>query len=143
MQKNKLISLLCPAAFFLFGIYIYISALSFRSSDKTFPKLIAVLIIVISIVDFIVELRRAEHKDRFKDVRFVRLLLSIALMFAYVFLLKKIGFFLDTVLLTSLAMLLLDYEKPKWIPVYSISISGVVYIIFGILLKVPLPTLFL
>lgn len=52
MTKNKLIALLCPVAFFIFGIYIWVATMSMSSRDATFPRLVSYVIIVIAVIDF-------------------------------------------------------------------------------------------
>ncbi len=143
MTKNKLVSLLSPAAFLLFGIWIKVSTLSMSKRDATFPSLVSYVIIVISIIDLISELRKAEHKDRFKDTSLLRVLACVAAMFLYVFLLKKIGFFLDTVLLGAFIMWVLGYQRYKILAACAVGIAAVVFGVFYGLLNVPLPTLFL
>ena len=59
------------------------------------------------------------------------------------FLLKKIGFILDTLLLTSYTMFALGYRNWKLLPVASVVITAAVFGVFYGLLNVPLPTLFL
>ena len=100
MTKNKLVSLLSPAAFLLFGIWIKVSTL-------------------------------------------LRVLACVAAMFLYVFLLKKIGFFLDTVLLGAFIMWVLGYQRYKILAACAVGIAAVVFGVFYGLLNVPLPTLFL
>ena len=143
MTKNKLVSLLSPAAFLLFGIWIKVSTLSMSKRDATFPSLVSYVIIVISVIDLISELRKAEHKDRFKDTSLLRVLACVAAMFLYVFLLKKIGFFLDTVLLGAFIMWVLGYQRYKILVACAVGIAAVVFGVFYGLLNVPLPTLFL
>ena len=111
--------------------------------DATFPSLVSYVIIVISVIDLISELRKAEHKDRFKDTNLLRVLACVAAMFLYVFLLKKIGFFLDTVLLGAFIMWVLGYQRYKILAACAVGIAAVVFGVFYGLLNVPLPTLFL
>lgn len=143
MTKNKLISLLCPTAFLIFGIWVRVEAAGMTKRDAMLPKLVAYAIIAISIIDFIVEWRKENHKDRFENVNWIRLLECLAAMFLYVFLLQKIGFFLDTLLLTAFTMWVLDYKNYKILAVSSIIITVAVFVVFKVLLRVPLPTLWL
>lgn len=143
MSKDKLISLLCPLAFLIFGIWMRIACLAFQSRDAVFPTMIAYVTIIISIIDFISEWRKLEHKDRFAGVNFVRLIACVAAMFVYVFLLKKIGFLLDTMLLGGFVMWILGYHRWKILIPCAILISAVVFGVFYGLMRVPLPTLFL
>lgn len=143
MTKNKMIALLCPLAFLIFGIYIRVATMSMSSRDATFPNLVSYVVIVISIIDFISVWRKKEHKAIFAGVNFLKLFECLAAMCVYVFLLKKIGFVIDTFLLTSFTMYALDYKNWKLLPIISVIITAAVFGVFYGLLNVPLPTLFL
>ena len=143
LNKNKIISLIAPVAFLAFGIWVYLSTRTMRGTDGTFPSMVAILIIAISIVDFIVELRKDNHKDRFADVNWIALLSSLAAMCLYVFLFKKIGFFFDTLWLTAATMLILGYRRYGVIAISSVLITGAVFGVFYFLMHVPFPTVIL
>lgn len=53
MNKNKIISLISPAAFLLFGIWVRYSAASMTKRDAMMPIIVAYAIIIVSIIDFI------------------------------------------------------------------------------------------
>lgn len=143
MTKDKLTALLCPVAFLVFGIYIRIASISMAERDAVFPNLVAYVVIVISVIDFISVWRKKEHKPIFSGVNFLKLFECLAAMCIYVFLLKKVGFIIDTFLLTSFTMYALDYKNWKLIPAIAAIITAVVFGVFYGLLNVPLPTLFL
>ena len=143
MSKNKLVSLLCPLVFLAFGIWIKVSTLSMAKRDRMFPSLVSYLIIICAAIDFISEWRKLDHKDRFKGVNFVRLIACVAALFLYVFLIKKIGFFLDTLILCIFLMRLLGYKRWVVLIPAAIGITAAVFGVFWGLLNVPLPTIFL
>lgn len=143
MSKNKIISLLCPIAFLIFGIWVRISAMSFQRRDAIFPIMVAYVTIVIAILELISEMRKTEHKDRFKNVNFGCLGACIVAMFLYIFLLKKIGFFIDTTLLCAFTMWALGYRRWKMLVPSAILISALVFGAFYGLMRVPLPTIIL
>ena len=117
--------------------------MSMSSRDATFPNLVAYVILVVSVIDFISVWRKKEHKAIFAGVNFLKLFECLAAMCLYVFLLKKIGFLIDTFLLTSFTMYALDYKNWKLLPVIAAIITAAVFGVFYGLLNVPLPTLFL
>lgn len=143
MNKNKLIALSSPLVFLVFGIWIRVSTLSMTKRDSVFPNLVAYMVIVVSIIDLIFVYRKTEHKNRFQGVNTLKLFQSLAAMFLYVILLKKIGFIIDTLLLSAFTMWTLDYRNYKLLPLISVLITAVVFFIFYYLLKVPLPTIWL
>ena len=73
----------------------------------------------------------------------MRLLACIAALFLYVFLIKKIGFFLDTLILCIFLMRLLGYKRWVVLIPAAIGITAAVFGVFWGLLNVPLPTIFL
>ncbi len=143
MTKNKIISLMCPVIFLAFGIFIKVSASSMSARDASFPNLVAYLIIGVSIIQLIVDFRKKDHKDRFQGVNFLKIAECVAAMCLYIFLLKKIGFFIDTLLLTAFTMYALEYKNYKILAVSSVIITIVVFAVFKWLLRVPLPTIWL
>lgn len=143
MNKNKMIALTSPLVFLVFGAWIRVSTLSMTKRDSVFPNLVAYLVIAISIIDFISVYRKSEHRNRFQGINAPKLFQSLAAMFLYVILLQKIGFVLDTLLLSAFTMWVLDYRNYKRLPLISVLITAAVFIIFYYLLKVPLPTLWL
>ena len=143
MNKDKMIALSSPLVFLVFGLWIRFSTLSMTKRDSVFPNLVAYMVIIVSIIDFISVYRKSEHKNRFKGINVPKLFESLAAMFLYVILLKKIGFVVDTLFLTAFTMWVLDYRNYKRLPLISILITAAVFIIFYYLLKVPLPTLWL
>jgi len=142
-MKNKLVSLLCPSAFLIFGIYIIIESAKFKSTDGIFPTMTAVLLIAVSLIQFAKDLLTKEHKDRFAGTNFLQVLEYVAALLLYAFLFKKIGYIFDTLWLTAYTMFALRYRNWKGLLLISAGITAGLYLIFRVLLKVPLPTLWL
>lgn len=143
MSKNKIVELLCPISFLLFGIYIRVTTISMSKRDAMFPNMVAYVIIAVSIIELLADLRKKEYKDRFKGVNFLKLLECVIAMMLYVVLLKKIGFIIDTFLLSAFTMYALDYKNYKVLAIASVAITVVIFVVFKLLLKVPLPTIWL
>ena len=66
-----------------------------------------------------------------------------AALLLYAFLFKKIGYILDTLWMTAYTMFALRYRDWKRLILISFGITAILYLIFRVLLKVPLPTLWL
>ncbi len=143
MNKNKIIALTAPLAFLVFGVWIRVSTLSMTKRDSVFPNLVACMVIIVSLIDLVSVYRKTGLKNRFQGVNALKLFQCLAAMFLYVFLLKKIGFVIDTLLLTAFTMWVLDYRNYKILPLVSVLITAAVFFIFYYLLRVPLPTLWL
>jgi len=143
MKKNKILAILCPLAFLLFGIWIVIESSTFRGTDGTFPKMAGVLMIAVSLIQLIKDFCAKEHKNKFEGGNNIRVLEYVAALILYVFLIKKIGYVFDTLWLTAFTMFALGYKNWKGLVIYPVAITAILYLLFGVLLKVPLPTLWL
>lgn len=144
MKKYKIANLLSPIAFLLFGIWVFITCAPMSRGNRMFPQIVAVLTIVIAVVGIISVLRDKETKPVFgSDVNFGKLATCILSICIYIFLMKKIGFYLDTLLLTGFNTWNMGYRKYHMIAVSSFIITTVVFGTFYFLIKAPLPTLFL
>ncbi len=69
------------------------------------------------------------------------MVLSIVILVAYILLLSRIGFFVTSFLFMMVFAYVIDSEKHKlWTyPVVALGLLLVVWAIFGLFLKVPLP----
>lgn len=143
MKKGKIVTFLVPAAFFLLAVYILVSTHFMPDRDAMFPKLIAWIMLLISVIEGGSEGRKKQFTDCFAGNNLVKVGEFIATLFVYIFLLEKIGFFIDTLVLGMAIMWLLDYRRKKILVVASLLITTVVFVIFYVLIKVPLPTLIL
>ena len=106
-----------------------------------FPKAVCVGLAVCGVLLIIQELRKggSEKAELFSK----KLLIGIAAAVAYFVLLKILGFVLDSiwVVFVMMALLLNEPFKKAWPLMLAVSILApvVLYAIFGMFLKVPLP----
>lgn len=106
-----------------------------------FPKAVCVGLAVCGVLLIIQELRKggSEKAELFSK----KLLIGIAAAVAYLVLLKILGFVLDSiwVVFVMMALLLNEPFKKEWPLMLAVSILApvVLYAIFGMFLKVPLP----
>ncbi len=139
MDKKKIIGLLCPVSFLAFGVYILLESQRFKSTDKVFPAMVAVLMIAISLIQLLVDLRKNNHRNAFAGNNVLRVAEYTVVLMLYAYLLKKIGYLLDTLWLTAFTLFALDYRKWKGLIIIPAAVTACLYFIFKILLKVPLP----
>lgn len=139
MDKKKIIGLVCPVSFLAFGVYILLESQRFKSTDKIFPTMVAVLMIAISLIQLLVDLRKKKHKNVFAGNNVLRVAGYAVVLMLYAYLLKKIGYVLDTIWLTAFTLYALDYRKWKGLVIIPAAATACLYVIFKILLKVPLP----
>lgn len=106
-----------------------------------FPKAVCLALAACGVILLVQELKKndAEKAELFN----VKLLIGFAAAILYFFLLKPLGFVLDSVWIVFLMMLLLLNEplKKAWplMVVIAIAVPAALYAVFGVFLKVPLP----
>jgi putative tricarboxylic transport membrane protein len=121
-------------------------------SSRTFPYVLAVGMFIASGVGFAkafisyVKLKKAalaEITSTQKKTGRITLEKAIpfiiyALILVYIVLLSKIGFILSTIIMPPLMMLMLGCMKWRYY-IYVYAFAAVVYVIFTVLFKIPLP----
>lgn len=107
-----------------------------------FPKAVCVALLICGVLLIVQECKKGntEKADLFNG----KLLIGIVAAAAYFFLLKPLGFVLDSIWVVFVMMLLLLNEPLKKALPLLVSVSVltplVLYAVFGMFLKVPLPT---
>lgn len=140
-MKNKIIDILLPLFMSFFSVYIILEGKGYRGNDKYFPIIIGVLILLVSIWMIIEDLRGIGVPADFSKVNWVGITVAVLAMTAYVFLFPRIGYVLSTFLLGVCVIKGLGYKSWKGALLWPAGLVSVVFIIFKIILKVPLPTL--
>ena len=149
-MNDKTKNLICSGVFFLFGAFLYFESLSIKVlmtkdlGSGFFPKVIAVSIMVMAIVELIITLiNKRIVKDEKTDRDIKGGLLTIMCMAAYIALYDSLGFLLSTALYLFFQILILSTEKNRRIPLFaliSVASSVVIYVIFVYAISMPLPT---
>jgi putative tricarboxylic transport membrane protein len=125
-----------------------IYSLRFPVSDRsvgvgTFPRILSALIIVLSLLQIIIAVVKKQggvvHPFKIPRKTLILIGISTALIILYILIIQYIGFLLSTVLF--LASLIFSFgERVFWkIAVISISVTGIIYIMFSVLARVPFP----
>lgn len=142
MDKNKMISLLMPLFFIIAGGFIIYTALEMAPEEGTFPLMIGVLTLSVAIVQFVLDVREKNPRNNFAGCNFPKVLEVSVSLILYIFLLHRVGYVIDTVLLAVYIMLTLGYKKYSVIFFSASFIVGAAFVIFKLFLRVPLPTPF-
>ncbi|WP_101909705.1 tripartite tricarboxylate transporter TctB family protein [Marasmitruncus massiliensis] len=142
MNRSKLINLTMPAFFVGFFVWVILSTMSMEKSEAIFPRMIGVFSLAVSFFQLYSDLKKADHKDKFQNSNVLKVLEATAVLFIYILLMKKIGCLIDTVLLSFYTMYALGYRKLKVAVPVSVLLTLVVFLVFKLLLRVPLPMLF-
>lgn len=105
-----------------------------------FPNLIGGLLILVGIGEFF-EARKSKRHLNFaikNKQSLFNILVVIALILAYIFLLKKIGFILMSFFFCFVVMKLLQVSWSKSI-IFALILVVILYLVFGKLFRLPLP----
>jgi len=115
---------------------------SFAKPNSGFaPMLFSLLLIIFSVMNIVLEfLQPNSIPDKLKNVNWIKFFLYIAICIVYVFLVKRLGFAVDTFICLA-AMLKLAGLKGWVKPVlYSLAFSAAIWALFTFAMDVPLPS---
>jgi len=141
----------------IFGLFLYIILIplsihqidssSFRSgeiSPASFPQFIAIGIILSGAalaVRSAITLWRTNIKAKWITVSKMSInsmVITSIVMFAYVIIIKGIGYFEATIVIALAAFWILGYKR-WYMVIWALGIAVSVYVLFGRIIKVPLP----
>lgn len=136
--------------FMLVGIFIYLQAINIKPLMKNelgsgyFPKVIAVAIIILSVINLFISLRKEQEQE--EEVKekgdFFGGLSTILLIGIYSVLYQKVGFLIGTSLYLFIQILILSPKQKRNFPIFvaiSILFPIFVYYVFTRLINMPLP----
>jgi len=144
MAKRVDISI-AGALILLAGIMIYTSK-SFPNAQGTdvgasfFPMVLSSLLIFLSLILVFTAIRKGEpNSDKSEKTEWKKAILAMVCTFFYFLVLNYIGYLIATPLFLGGMMWLYQYQKKIHIIFWSLLITGIMYLCFVKLLKVPLP----
>ena len=85
------------------------------------------------------ERNKEEQKSFFLNERWPKLVATLIILFSYTFLLDILGFILTTFALVLFLLKIVEPTKWRTALLHSVLWTGVAYILFYIILKVPMP----
>ncbi len=152
MIKNK--EILGGIIFFSLSLYLFYETSNFSSTTEryrslgpaVFPYVLAICLGLLSIVLFIQGVRspKAElFSFSMKTKASVQVLSLIAMLFVFLIWVEKIGFIIWSLSFMFLGQIILGERRLVTAMVLSIAVVGIIYLIFGFLLNVPLSSGFL
>ncbi|TEA74269.1 tripartite tricarboxylate transporter TctB family protein [Allopusillimonas ginsengisoli] len=130
--------------FLLLGAGILWAAGNYSPLGAVFPRTIATLMMLLSLVYLIQCVRKPRRVEHETGGSGIRRLLMFLIMLIWAFSFEHIGFLTTSVVCFALALLVGNYDKwtPRTMLVYSASgllVIGVLYVLFKEILQVPLP----
>ena len=130
-KKQWIIELAMPAAFILMAAYVAVQSLS-MGSEGIFPMMSAGVLFLCAVYLLFQTLKKQQAVVSLQGVNLKMVGITLLALLVYVFLLKKIGYVIDTFLLCAFI-----------IAVCSVAAVAVVFVIFKVVLSVPLPMIIL
>lgn len=140
MKKNKYAEYFFSLLLIAVGIYVFVVGKGFRGNDKYFPMIIGAGMIVTAIWMVVEDMRQEKACLELSKINFAAVGITIAALFVYTVLFRTIGYVLSTILLGISIILGLRYDSIRGAVLWPTGIVLVVFAVFKILLKVPLPT---
>lgn len=142
--KDWILELSMPAVMAALGIFVLNQANSIKpKSAATFPRICAWILLIgvaVTVLQIIISKKKTTH---FENLHWWKAFLLLGMIIVYTLLLPKIGYLIPTVVLCASIMILLRYRNWVVIAACSVGAVAVVFVLFKIALKVPLPMLFL
>lgn len=121
------------------GVYVFLEGRTFRGNDKYFPMIVGVLVTAVSIWIFLEDLKRAGACIRLEKINFLAVGIAISALVLYMFLFRTLGYPISTFLLGAAIILGLRYESLRGVLLWPALMVGVIFVVFKVFLKVPLP----
>ncbi len=115
----------------------------FAPSYGFFPFWLGILMAILSIMLFVDARRRPDALDEnapFPNrAAFINVVLILASLGLYAFLMEIVGYLIDTLILASILLGVVERENWRKTLLVAVAITGALYVIFQILLGVTLP----
>ena len=140
-DANKLLEYLTSFVFMGIGLFVFLEGRTFRGNDKYFPMIVGALTFLAALWVFLEDSKQEKSCFDIKKVNFLAVGVTCAALFLYVFLFKEIGFILSTTLLGISILVGMRFQNKLGIVLYPVIMVAVIFVIFKVLLKVPLPTI--
>ena len=138
MSKTK--DILSTIFLYIVSIIFFIIAQNMKGDAGLFPKLLSGLIFILNSIQlfFIIVKNTLSSKSK-EDLSIKKLIIIMLLCSLYVLLLKYLGFIISSILFLISSVFLLEVENKKLGIFIGICTVIVIYICFGIFLRVQIP----
>lgn len=137
-----MIELAMPIVFILAGIYIIVKAIPMEG-EGVFPIMSAGVLLICAVYLLLEVLKKREIIVKLEGVNLPMVGITLLALIIYVFLLKKIGYIIDTFILCVFIIHSLGYKRIGITAVCAALAVMATFVVFKILLSVPLPMIFL
>ncbi len=140
-KKQLLLELFMPVVFIAVSVYFIVASIP-MGSEGTFPLICSVLQLATAVYLMIKVFVKHEVVVKLEGLNVKKALLTVVALVIYILVMDKIGYCLSTFLLVAFIIWFLGYRNWKIILLCAALTVAATYVIFGVLLHVPLPMLF-
>ena len=129
-------------AFMVIALIFFLNTMKLPENSQMYPRFMIGIMTFLAILIFIKSFFKApekEWKELFGHIQWKRFLFVFVISFVYIALINTLGFFTTTLLYLIISMVFLKGTVKTFI-ISIPSFMLVLYLVFRIFLKVPLPT---
>lgn len=141
-KKKQIVELSFPVFLALLGIFIVVVSFNY-GSEGIFPRMVGGGLTLSSLGLIIKIIKNKAYVTNFEGKNIKNVASIVLALLAYIFLFNSIGYIISTFILAAFVIYQLGYRNIVVNLIVSAAATGVVFVIFKILLKVSLPVLFL
>jgi len=122
----------------ILSIIVFIESSKLPNIDAQFPRLISISLFIAGVILMMSSLRM-KAQERKKKYNYWRAVTIVVGLILYILILRWLGYLLSTGLLVTYVISTLGYHKRKQIIIIATVVTIVFYLIFKLVLNVPLP----
>lgn len=138
-KSDKISELAFSVVLAVIGVYVFLEGRTFRGNDKYFPMIVGALVTLVSIWIFLEDIKRTDACIHLAKINLLAVGIAISALVLYLFLFRTLGYPISTFLLGVSIILGLRYESLRGTLLWPALMVGVIFVVFKIFLKVPLP----
>lgn len=140
--KKWIQELIMPIFFGIVSVAVMVMSRSL-GEEGTFPTMVAVIMLLCSIYIAVEIIVKKEMVLKVEGLNMGKVAMSFAILIVYALVLKKLGYLLSTFGLCVFIVRALGYKNIVWTVICSILTVLATFVIFKVLLTVPLPMVLL
>lgn len=125
--------------FLMMGVFTYIQSQKIPDTPAEFPILIAICLFIAAFIQMFMALARRGIKAEKVEHKIRPVIIITAMTAIYIFLISYVGYLLSTVLLVYFVIAVLGYKPKKQMLLISCLATLIIFVMFKVVLRVPLP----
>lgn len=125
----------------LVSIYAFVQSFSMPTDSAQFPLLISAPLFLMSLILLITSLKKPKEKKEssIEKNKVKKITLTVLVMIGYILIIDLVGYLISSLFLFYSVLLLMGYRKYKTGVIMSVVIVSIIFVMFAVFLKVPLP----